>query len=269
MTAAACVMCPTVSVSEAAQQGNWFVFGLAEWSFRTQLRSVMVKRNVVHEPSTTVSQREFDLHQISHFPEAKGREDAHPSRLDWRCPGKARWPSRTLDEFVWTPWALGPRIGAMSMPQVMHNRTTWQALAGLQCRQTNRGCVEQWRERGQRDREGRCLWHPDTQTVSLVKNNALTCSTSFVVICLQLHDAPRSFQILCCGTRFHRILLVVETEEPGWKHSNPWCAEMHIIVAADVSKIFIHSADTDGTLLYTRSPPLPLTWGCWSFLLLK
>ena len=48
-------------------------------------------------------------------------------------------------------------------------------------------------------------------------------------------------------------------EEPGWKQSNPGCGEKHIIVATHLSRIFIHSTETDGTHFYTRSTPLLLT----------
>ena len=33
--------------------------------------------------------------------------------------------------------------------------------------------------------------------------------------------------------------------------SSPWCVEKHIIVATHLSQNFIHSTDTDGTLLDT------------------
>ena len=43
----------------------------------------------------------------------------------------------------------------------------------------------------------------------------------------------------------------------------------HISVAARLSRTFIHSTDTDGTLLHTSSSPLLLTYDCWSISLLK
>ena len=58
---------------------------------------------------------------------------------------------------------------------------------------------------------------------------------------------------------FHVVLLLLEVEEPGWKQSNPWCPEKHIIVAAHLSQNFIHSSDTGGTRLCTSSSPLLLT----------
>ena len=58
-----------------------------------------------------------------------------------------------------------------------------------------------------------------------------------------------SFQYCC----------LLDFEELGWKQSNPWCAEKHIIVAAHLLQNFFHSTDIDGPLLYMSSSPLLLT----------
>ena len=55
--------------------------------------------------------------------------------------------------------------------------------------------------------------------LSNLQNNTLTFSTSFVFICLQLHDASSSFRFCCCGAIFSSVVLVVEMEERGWKQS--------------------------------------------------
>ena len=66
------------------------------------------------------------------------------------------------------------------------------------------------------------------------------------------------FRLFCC-VAFQRILLVVETDEPGWKQSNHWCADNHIIVEPHLAQIFIHRTNTDGILLCSRSVPMLLT----------
>ena len=88
------------------------------------------------------------------------------------------------------------------------------------------------------------------------------------IMCLHLPAVARRSSAVGC----HFLLknnVIYEIEDLGWKQSNPWCAEKHVIVATRLSETFIHSTDTDGTLLCTSSSPLSLTLIVDLFPLLK
>ena len=57
-----------------------------------------------------------------------------------------------------------PRIGPPGVWEEKPLKETPSGAPLLGRRQAECGCVEQWREQVLRDREGRCLWHPDTPT---------------------------------------------------------------------------------------------------------
>ena len=167
------------------------------------------------------------------------------------------------------------RVSWLCLKSKCHWRVSWRILR----QQRHNACMLWNREPSKTFREHTILFVDVGQGVQ--ERNLtrlflhLRCKT-ILTLALHLYSCAFSctthqvvFRYALALFIFSSTLFFCEIKEPGWKQTNPWCAEKHILVATHLSQISIHITDTDGALSYTRSLTLLLMFDCWSISLLK